>query len=125
MSQLNDETLRKILAQIQATAQISQRNLAVTKSQIQQKEKDRRILQLTIAEIGELPRSEDIKLYKGVGKMFLNVPRTTMEKELKADEKSISDDLAALQKKGKFLEKQYQEANSQLRDIFHSAESRS
>jgi len=90
MSQLNDETLRKvchtvvrtrhtsryltfeicqILAQIQATAQISQRNLAVTKSQIQQKEKDRRILQLTIAEIGELPRSEDIKLYKGVGKM--------------------------------------------------------
>jgi len=40
-----------------------------------------------------------------------------MEKELKADEKSISDDLAALQKKGKFLEKQYQEANSQLRDI--------
>lgn len=40
-----------------------------------------------------------------------------MEKELKADEKSISDDLAALQKKCKFLEKQYQEANSQLRDI--------
>jgi len=90
MSQLNDETLRKvcctvirtrhtslyltfelcqILAQIQATAQMSQRNLAVTKAQIQQKEKDRRILQLTIAEIGELPRSEDIKLYKGVGKM--------------------------------------------------------
>jgi len=125
MSQLNDETLRKILAQIQATAQLSQRNLALTKAQIQQKEKDRRILQLTIAEISELPRSEDIKLYKGVGKMFLNVPRTTMEKELKADEKSISDDLAALQKKGKFLEKQYQEANSQLRDIFHNAESRS
>lgn len=90
MSQLNDETLRKvcctairtrhnslyltfelcqILAQIQATAQMSQRNLAVTKAQIQQKEKDRRILQLTIAEIGELPRSEDIKLYKGIGKM--------------------------------------------------------
>jgi hypothetical protein len=40
-----------------------------------------------------------------------------MEKELKVDEKSISDDLAALQKKGKFLEKQCQEANSQLRDI--------
>jgi len=52
-----------------------------------------------------------------VNSRFLNVPRTTMEKELKSDEKSISDDLAALQKKGKFLEKQYQEANSQLRDI--------
>ena len=36
---------------------------------------------------------------------------------MKAEEKSISDDLAALQKKSKFLEKQNQEANSQLRDI--------
>jgi prefoldin subunit 1 len=63
----------QILAQIQATAQMSQRNLAVAKAQIQQKEKDRRITQLTIAEIGELPRSDDIKLYKGVGKMWVSV----------------------------------------------------
>lgn len=40
-----------------------------------------------------------------------------MEKELKAEEKGIADDLAALNKKSKFLDKQYQEANSQLRDI--------
>ena len=40
-----------------------------------------------------------------------------MEKELKIEEKGMSDDLAALTKKSKFLEKQYQEANSQLRDI--------
>jgi len=104
---------------------MSQRNLAVAKAQIQQKEKDRRILQLTIAEIGGLPQSDDVKLYKGVGKMFLNVPRGTIAKELKGEEKGLSDDLAALHKKSKFLEKQHQDANSQLRDIFHSAESRS
>lgn len=50
---------------------MAQRNLSVAKAQIQQKEKDRRILQLTIAEIGEMPQSEDIKLYKGVGKMWV------------------------------------------------------
>lgn len=43
-----------------------------------------------------------------------------MEEELKAEEKSIADDLSALNKKSKFLEKQYQEANSQLRDIVRS-----
>ena len=108
----------------------------MAKAQIQGKEKDRRILQLTIAEIGALSRSDDIKLYKGIGKMwvsvgpsiggslilslisrFLNVPRTTIEKDLKVEEKGVSDELAALQKKTKFLEKQHQEANSQLRDI--------
>lgn len=40
-----------------------------------------------------------------------------MEKELKTEEKGMSDDLAALSKKSKFLEKQYQEANAQMRDI--------
>lgn len=40
-----------------------------------------------------------------------------MEDELKTEEKSIADDLSALNKKSKFLDKQYQEANSQLRDI--------
>lgn len=62
-------TRDQILAQIQATAQLSQRNLSIARSQIQQKEKDRRIVQLTISEIGAIPRSEDVKLYKGVGKM--------------------------------------------------------
>lgn len=48
---------------------------------------------------------------------FLNVPRATMEKELKLEEKGMAEDLTALNKKSKFLEKQYQDANSQLRDI--------
>ncbi|KAF8323966.1 hypothetical protein DL93DRAFT_2104364 [Clavulina sp. PMI_390] len=124
MSQLNDETLRKILAQIQATAHMAQRNLSMSQAQKQQKEKDRRILQLTIAEINEMPKSEDIQMYKGVGKMFLNVPRNTMENDLKQEEKDMADEMAALNKKIKFLDKQYQEANAQLRDIFHNADSK-
>lgn len=42
----------------------------MVRAQIGQKEKDRRILQLTIGEISELPRDEDVQLYKGVGKMY-------------------------------------------------------
>jgi prefoldin subunit 1 len=59
----------------------------------------------------------DVKLYKGVGKMFakyplhpglsdsyyihrfLMVPRTTMEQELKAQEKELTDDINNLNKK--------------------------
>ena len=53
--------------QIQQTAVQSQRALNVSKQQIAAKERERRILQLTIEEITSL--QGDVNLYKGVGKM--------------------------------------------------------
>lgn len=83
MSTLPDDTLRKvrtnilccrttltllqILIQIQQTAIQSQRALGINKQQIAAKDRERRILQLTIEEIKDL--EEDVNLYKGVGKM--------------------------------------------------------
>jgi len=125
MSQLPDETLRKILAQIQQTAQQSSRNLSLSRAQTAQKEKERRILQLTIEEVNSLPRTDNVKLYKGVGKMFINVPRAAMDRSLKEQEKELSNDISNLNKKSKYLEKQHLEANNQLRDIFHSSQSSS
>lgn len=83
------------------------------------KERERRILQLTIDEIKQI--EGDVNMYKGVGKMFMMVPRKTMEEELKGQEKELSDDISNLHKKSKYLEKQYNDAQSQLRDIFHHA----
>ncbi|KAG9011251.1 hypothetical protein FRB94_003259 [Tulasnella sp. JGI-2019a] len=127
MSQLPDETLRRILQQIQATAQQSSRALAISKAQIAQKERDKKMLQLTISELGAIPKGDgvgDVKMYKGVGKMFMQVPRKTVEKELKTEEKEISDEVSNLGKKSKYLEKQLAEAQSQLRDIFHHSDTK-
>ncbi|RDB29465.1 putative prefoldin subunit 1 [Hypsizygus marmoreus] len=138
---LSDDTLRKhcrvqILLQIQQTAVQSQRALNIAQQQMAAKDRDRRILQLTIDEISQI--EEDVNLYKGVGKMFMMVPRKTMEDELKSQEKELSDDITSLGKKvkaqitavglraksclqAKYLEKQFNDAQSQLRDIFHHA----
>ncbi|KAJ3856756.1 Prefoldin [Lentinula lateritia] len=116
---LSDETLRKILVQIQQTAIQSQRAHTLTTQQTSVKERERRILQLTIDEIGAI--KEDVNLYKGVGKMFMMVPRKEMETQLKTQEKELSSDIASLNKKSKYLEKQFNEAQAQLRDIFHHA----
>ncbi|KAL1715875.1 Prefoldin [Schizophyllum commune] len=83
------------------------------------KQRERRIVQLTIDELSQL--DNDTKMYKGVGKMFLMTPRKEMESELKAQEKELGDDLTNLAKKSKFLEKQFNDASGQLRDIFNSA----
>ncbi|KAI0375498.1 Prefoldin [Pilatotrama ljubarskyi] len=123
MATLSDETLRKILVQIQQTAVQSQRALNVSRQQIAAKERERRILQLTIEEITSL--QEDVNLYKGVGKMFMQVPRPAMERDLKAEEKELTEDIKNLEKKSKYLEKQFNDAQAQLRDIFHNAPNQS
>ncbi|KDQ15210.1 hypothetical protein BOTBODRAFT_65600 [Botryobasidium botryosum FD-172 SS1] len=124
---LPDETLHKILQQIQQTAQQSSRALSISRAQTAQKERERRILQLTIGEISSIPRNasgEDVNLYKGVGKMFMQVPRPILEKDMKSQEKELTDDISNLNKKIKYLEKQYNDAQSQLKDIFHSSQPR-
>lgn len=102
--------------QIQQTATQSQRALNASLQQSSSKDRERRILQLTIDEISQM--KGEVKLYKGVGKMsviclyepqsfglinvrdrFMHVPRNTMEEELKGQEKELSDDIANLNKK--------------------------
>ena len=119
MSTLSDETLRKILVQLNQTAMQSSRALTISKQQTAGKERERRILQLTMDEINQM--DVGINLYKGVGKMFLMVPSTEMKTNLKTQEKELSDDINSLNKKSKYLEKQYNDAQNQLRDIFHHA----
>ncbi|OBZ78637.1 putative prefoldin subunit 1 [Grifola frondosa] len=104
MATLSDETLRKILVQIQQTVVQSQRALNISRQQVAAKERERRILQLTIEEISSL--QSDVNLYKGVGKMFMM--------------KDLTDDINNLNKKAKYLEKQFNDAQGQLRDIFQS-----
>ncbi len=57
----------QILVQIQQTAVQSQRALNLSRQQIAAKDRERRILQLTIEEINSL--DNNVNLYRGVGKM--------------------------------------------------------
>ncbi|KAL7419224.1 hypothetical protein Q5752_006061 [Cryptotrichosporon argae] len=119
MSNLSDDTLRKILQQIQTQAITSQRALSGVRAQVGSKEKERKILQLTMRELEGVPQGEGT-MYRGVGKMFIEQPRAAIDAQHRELEKSLGDDVASLTKKAKYLEKQVDEANSQLKDIFHA-----
>ncbi|WVW87098.1 hypothetical protein I302_109155 [Kwoniella bestiolae CBS 10118] len=120
MSGLSDDTLRKILTQIQQQAIQSQKQLSLVRAQIQSKEKEKKILSLTVRELDNVPRDGSGAMYKGVGKMFIEQDRKDVDSEHSAQEKQITEELSTLTKKSKYLEKQFDEANSQLKDIFHS-----
>lgn len=53
--------------------------------------------------------------------MFIMVPQKTMEQELRAQEKELTDEINSLSKKSKYLEKQFNDAQARLKDIFHHA----
>ena len=57
----------QILNQIQQTAVSSQRAYNFAQQQMAAKQRERRIVQLTIDELSQL--DNDTKMYKGVGKM--------------------------------------------------------
>ncbi|CAE6376628.1 unnamed protein product [Rhizoctonia solani] len=124
MATLSDDTLRKILLQINQTINDSSRAVASTKAQTSAKERDRRVVQLTAKEILEIPPNSGAQFYRGVGKMFMQEPRSTVENSLRNQEKELTNDINNLAKKIKYHEKQLSDSQAQMRDIFHAAENR-
>ncbi|KAF8713633.1 alpha/beta hydrolase fold, partial [Rhizoctonia solani] len=117
MATLSDDTLRKILLQINQTINDSSRAISTTKAQTAAKERDRRVIQLTAKEISEIPAQSGAQFYRGVGKMFMQEPRSTIENSLKSQEKELTNDINNLAKKLKYHEKQLNDSQAQMRDI--------
>lgn len=70
MSQaLPEEALQKILAQMQSTLINSSRQLSMVKAQVQAKDKEATMLNLTSKELDEQGKDGNVSFYKGVGKM--------------------------------------------------------
>jgi hypothetical protein len=63
----NQLTYRQILTEIQAKSEFSSQQIQVVKAQLQAKNREQRMLQLTASEVGILPRETHV--YEGVGKM--------------------------------------------------------
>ncbi|CAE6424471.1 unnamed protein product [Rhizoctonia solani] len=124
MATLPDDTLRKILLQINQSINDSSRAVASTKAQTAAKERDRRVVQLTTKEISAIPPNSGAQFYRGVGKMFMQEPRSTIDNSLKDQEKELTNDINNLAKKIKYHEKQLNDSQAQMRDIFHAAENR-
>lgn len=75
-----EKGLLQILLQLQQDAVQSQRALSITRQQTAAKDRERRIVQLTLEELDAL--GDDVNLYKGVGKMWLSLSlrATTFER---------------------------------------------
>jgi hypothetical protein len=49
----------------------SQKELSLTQASIAAKNREKRMLQLTVQDLASVPREEPVKMYEGVGKMYV------------------------------------------------------
>lgn len=120
MSVPNDEALQKVLISMQQQAVNAEKALRSVKLQTTSRTREKRLIELTRAELQSIPDDGRGGLYNGVGKMFMAVERPTLMDDLSKQERSVSEDIIALEKKGKYMQKELESATANLKDVFQS-----
>ncbi|QDS74251.1 hypothetical protein FKW77_002997 [Venturia effusa] len=115
---ISNEALGKILTEIQAKSEFSSQQIQVVKAQLQAKNREQRMLQLTASEVGILPR--ETRVYEGVGKMFVLTPPQEVMDRLATETKALESEKENLDKKLHYLETTYKNSMDNLEKIMGS-----
>merc|ERR1712025_198939 len=75
-----NEALQKLIHEIESQALVAQQQIGLTKSQVASKQREQRLIKLTLGEVSSLP--EDAVVYEGVGKMFASLPVDSLRQKL-------------------------------------------
>ncbi|EOR01828.1 hypothetical protein E3P92_03439 [Wallemia ichthyophaga] len=116
----NDEALQKVLFNIQQQAVGAEKALRTVTMQQASRGREKRLVQLTRAELESIPDDGQGALYNGVGKMFIKVDRNDLIQDLVKQERSLLEDLVALEKKQGYMQKELTNAQGNLKDVFQS-----
>ncbi|KAJ1648917.1 hypothetical protein IWQ61_009830 [Dispira simplex] len=114
---MDGNTLSNILNTLQTKIIEGQKQLAAVRAQLQMHEREKRRNELTLKEVDTLP--SQVTTYKSVGKMFLQVGRDSVVKDLKKSMAESDDLRQGLEKKQKYLEREVADCQNSLRDILH------
>ncbi|KAL9124319.1 MAG: hypothetical protein Q9217_006337 [Psora testacea] len=109
----------QLALEIESQANSAQRDINIVKSAISSKQRDARMLEITSTELKQLDR--DIKLYEGVGKMFIFTPTETVQKKLASSIAEIKSDVGTLNKKLHYLETTHKNSREHIEKIIGSS----
>ncbi|CAB4424729.1 unnamed protein product [Rhizophagus irregularis] len=112
---ISDEALRKVLIELQNRLVENNRQLVTVQAQIQVKERERRLAELTKRELSALDK--DTKTYKSVGKAFIKADLSVLNKEMDDKAEKAANDLVTLEKSKKYLERNINDSQNGLREI--------
>ncbi|KAF9566224.1 hypothetical protein EC968_003807 [Mortierella alpina] len=111
----SEQALGKIVHDLQAKLQEATRMVASVQAQIQTREREKRLSELTNKELSSL--EPETVTYKSVGKMFIQEPLPELTSELAERVTEMDKDMAALDKKRIYWERNKTEAQGNLQEL--------
>ncbi|KAF9938991.1 hypothetical protein BGZ75_003621 [Mortierella antarctica] len=111
----SEQALGKIVHDLQAKLQEATRMVASVQAQIQTREREKRLSELTNKELSSL--EPETVTYKSVGKMFIQEPLPELTSELSERVTEMDKDMAALDKKRIYWERNKTEAQGNLQEL--------
>ncbi|KAG0739329.1 hypothetical protein G6F57_005519 [Rhizopus arrhizus] len=115
MATLSDEAIRKVFVELQAKFIHSQQQVNTVKTQIQSKQRERKMAELTRRELDSL--NSETRTYKPVGKMFIQSPLSEMKQQYVDSVTKSDEDIKQLEKTQKYWERAASDAQGNLKDI--------
>ncbi|KAF9434219.1 hypothetical protein BGZ76_008372 [Entomortierella beljakovae] len=112
---INEQALGKIVHDLQSKLQEATRMVASVQAQIQTREREKRLSELTNKELSSL--QPNTVTYKSIGKMFIQEPLKDLTTELSTRAKEMEKEMEALDKKRIYWERNKTEAQGNLQEL--------
>lgn len=122
-----DEASSRELQDLQEQATRSSRDLAVVENQLMRLNRDRRLAEVTMEEIRQLPADSSsgssTNCYRSIGKIFLKSSHNAVMKHLQEEVASNDKKMSDLSQKKDYLKRRINSQQQNMKDILSSASS--
>ncbi|KAI9312273.1 Prefoldin [Dichotomocladium elegans] len=109
------DIVAQVFVELQAKYVASTQQVNSVKAQIQARQRDRKMAELTRRELDTL--EPDTKTYKPIGKMFIQTPLAEMKNQYVKRIKEADETIQQLEKSQKYWERAANDAQGNLKDI--------
>ncbi|KAJ3499312.1 hypothetical protein NLG97_g436 [Lecanicillium saksenae] len=116
---ISNEALQKLAREIEAQAASAQQQIGIARTQIAGKQREQRLVKLTLSELSGLPM--DTIVYEGVGKMFAALPVTEMTQKLEDQTKDLDGEVEKLGKRLVYLETTHKNSREHIEQMLRKA----
>ncbi|KAM0322813.1 hypothetical protein ACHAQA_009154 [Verticillium albo-atrum] len=113
-----NEALEKLMREIEGQAIAAQQQIGQARSQTAAKQREMRMLRLTLDEVSGLPSGSNV--FEGVGKMFVALPAPKLSEKLGTQIKEKETEVEKLGQKLHYLETTFKNSRQAIDQMFKS-----
>ncbi|KAF6787071.1 prefoldin subunit 1 [Colletotrichum sojae] len=107
-----NQALEKLIREIETQAIAAQQQIGQTRTQMTAKQREMRMMRLTLDELSTLPAASNV--FEGVGKMFVLLPTVQLTKKLDGQIKEREGEVDKLSQKLHYLETTFKNSRQHI-----------